>query len=68
MANNKNRLPNRTMLHYLSGVVLSDPEFAESWRKGKEFIRFGRKFAEQILPASLKAVIKKRLIACHDSV
>jgi hypothetical protein len=31
LANERDRLPNKAMLSYLSGAVLFDPEFRESW-------------------------------------
>ncbi len=36
LANNKSRLPNDAMLRYMSGAVLFDPEFIQSWENNQD--------------------------------
>ena len=58
-ANRKNRLPDRAVLHYLSGVVLLDPEFFDSWKTRLKITRFTKNYVKQILPQPIKNFAKK---------
>ena len=39
LAKERDRLPNKAMLRHLRGAVLYDPEFFESWKLNKRFMR-----------------------------
>jgi SAM-dependent methyltransferase len=60
-ATDRHRLPNRAKLRHLSGAVLFDPEFAESWKRSQKLVRSIKKYLRQALPQPVKSNLKKRL-------
>lgn len=50
LAKEKNLLPNSKMLNYLTGVVLFDSEFKESWNKKRGIFASIKKYLSQIMP------------------
>ncbi len=66
LSRDRRRLPNYAMLRYLTGVVLFDPEFVESWKRSQKIIRFIKNYMRQILPQPIKNSLKK-LIANRAS-
>jgi len=61
MANSKTRLPRRVNRRYLSGVVLFDPEFAESWKRRQKIIRDAKEYMGLMLPQPVRNVLKRML-------
>jgi SAM-dependent methyltransferase len=61
LSRNRSRLPNSAMLGYLSGVVLFDPEFAESWKSSQRIFSLARKHARRILPQTMRGKLKRIL-------
>lgn len=61
LANSKSRLPKRAVLHYLSGVVLSDPEFIESWKSRQKIFRSTKGYIKQIFPQQVMNSLKRML-------
>ncbi|MEJ2220817.1 MAG: class I SAM-dependent methyltransferase [Desulfobacterales bacterium] len=59
---NKSRLPNKVMRRYLAGAVLFEPEFAASWKKSQQIIRFIKKYTTLILPQRVRNSLKKLLL------
>lgn len=59
LSKNKNRLPNKKMLHHLRGAVLLDSEFVESWNIRKRIIGSTIQYLERTLPQTIKNSLKK---------
>ena len=59
LAKDSNRLPNKAMLRYLSGVVLFDPEFVESWKSTQKIAHTVKNYLKQVLPEPVKNSIRK---------
>lgn len=55
----KDRLPRRAMLHHLSGAVLYDNAFLESWSARHKLIKYIRTKIGLLLPENTKVMIKK---------
>ena len=55
----RSRLPCRSMLTYLSGAVLFDSEFVESWKVSRKLIHSAKKYVSRILPKPIRKGIKK---------
>ena len=62
----KDRLPNKAMLRHLSGAVLLDHEFVESWKYNFKIIKLLKKNLKQTLPQPIKNMLRK-LIANKSS-
>lgn len=61
LAKDRDRLPNKEMLRHLSGAVLFDPEFVESWKRSQKMKRHIKNYVEQVLPQPIKVWLKKVL-------
>jgi hypothetical protein len=61
LAKDRHRLPNKAMLRHLSGAVLFDPEFVESWKRRQKIMRSIKNYLKQILPQPIKSNLKKWL-------
>lgn len=59
LAKDRRRLPNDAMLRYLTGVVLFDPEFADSWSRSQKIVSSVRNYVKQKLPKTIKERLKK---------
>ena len=58
LAKRANLIPNNMMLRHLSGAVLFDPEFAESWKRKTNFTWSFRAFVQTILLQPVKNYIR----------
>lgn len=61
LAKCRSRLPTGSMNPYLSGAVLFDPEFSNSWESKGKLVRRVRKFASNTLPPIIKIKLKQML-------
>jgi SAM-dependent methyltransferase len=59
LSRDRHRLPNKAMLRHLSGVVLFDPKFIESWNRSQKFMRLIKNYMKQTLPQPIKNSLKK---------
>ncbi len=59
LSRDRQRLPDKAMLRYLTGVVLFDPEFVESWKGSRKIINGIKNYIKQILPQPIKNSLKK---------
>ena len=59
LAKDSKRLPKKAMLRYLSGVVLFDPEFVESWKSTKKIAHTVKNYVKLVLPEPIKNSIRK---------
>jgi SAM-dependent methyltransferase len=59
-----NRLPNKAMLRHLSGAVLFDPEFVESWKPSQSIVRLIKNYLKNALPRPIKDFLKKIIGVC----
>jgi len=57
-SNDKRRLPSKSMLRYLSGAVLFDPEFVISWKRSQRNIMVIKKYVKY----ALSQQVRNRLI------
>jgi len=58
LSKDKHRLPNKAMLRHLSGAVLFDPEFVESWNRSQKIMGSIRNYLKQNLPQPIKNYLK----------
>jgi SAM-dependent methyltransferase len=65
LAKNRNRLPSLAMKRHLTGAILFDPEFAESWKTSTQAIKSIQTSMERILPKPITRRLKK-LIGKHS--
>jgi SAM-dependent methyltransferase len=61
LAHDESRLPNKKMLRHLSGAVLFDPQFIDSWKTHNKFNGLVRNTLRRLLPGPLKTILKKIL-------
>ena len=59
LSRDRHRLPNKAMLRHLSGAVLFDPEFVESWKRSQKIIGPIKNYLKQTLPQPIKNSLKK---------
>lgn len=59
LANDRSRLPNHAMMRHLSGAVLFDSEFAESWKRSQKIIRFTKSYIKRNFPRPIRDMLKK---------
>jgi SAM-dependent methyltransferase len=58
-AKKEDRLPDRGVFRYLTGAVLFDPEFAESWKTSQRIFRPIRRRVVAAIPSSLRNRLQK---------
>jgi len=61
LAKNGGRLPSNSMMRHLTGVVLFDPEFAESWKTSTKNINLLKKYVRQSLPPPVRSILKRMI-------
>lgn len=66
LSKEKHRLPNKAMLRHLSGAVLLDQEFVESWKRSQKIMGLLKSYLKRTLPQPVKNSLKK-LIANRAS-
>lgn len=59
LAKEKKQLPRRALLRYLSGAVLNDPEFTDSWNWGRKMVVCINMFLRRTLPGPIKDFFKQ---------
>lgn len=59
LSKEKHRLPNKAMLRHLSGAVLFDQDFVESWKRSQKIIGSFNRYLKQMLPWPIKNSLKK---------
>lgn len=59
LSRDRQRLPSKAMLRYLTGAVLFDPEFVESWKRSQKIIRGSKNYIKKDLPQLIKNILKK---------
>jgi SAM-dependent methyltransferase len=62
LARNRHRLPDKAMLRHLSGAVLFDTEFVESWKRNQTIISSIKNYLKQTLPQPVKSRLKKHQV------
>lgn len=61
LAKNRHRLPSIAALRHLSGAVLFDPEFFESWKRSQIMMRSIKNFVKRTIPQPILSTPKKLL-------
>ena len=61
LARDRHRLPSKAMLRHLSGAVLFDPEFVESWKRSQKIMGSVKNYLKKTLPQPIKSSLKKIL-------
>jgi cyclopropane fatty-acyl-phospholipid synthase-like methyltransferase len=61
LAKDKHRLPNWVALRHLSGAVLFDPEFAESWKQQQKLRRTLKNYVRRTLPQPIQNRLRQWL-------
>ena len=59
LSKEKHRLPNKAMLRHLSGAVLFEQEFDESWKRSQKIMHLFKSYLKQLLPRPIKNGLKK---------
>ena len=55
----RHRIPNKTMLHHLSGAVRFDTEFVESWKRSQTTMESIKNYLRQTLAQPINNRLKK---------
>ena len=62
LSRDRHRLPNKAMLRHLSGAVLFDAEFVESWKRSQTIMGSIKNYLKQTLPQPIKNRLKKLIV------